>query len=295
MGGSLLSLTRTIETKGKKMTHAKILLIGCGKMGGALLSGWLDNGWPKTRVRIVEAHAPTRTAWAAKGVVAMAAPDEIPADFVPDAVLVAVKPQGLGEALPRVAARVAALCGETPPLVISIVAGKPVSAFASAFGPLTPVLRVMPNTPAAVGRGISGLFANAQVSAAQRALGDTLLAAVGQTVWLSDEEQMHAVTALSGSGPAYVFHLVEAMAAAGVALGLPPDVAMILAHATVVGSGELLRQSADDAATLRIAVTSPGGTTAAALAVLMDGKKGMLPLFAEALAAAANRSRELAG
>ncbi|WP_337996863.1 pyrroline-5-carboxylate reductase [Oleispirillum naphthae] len=275
------------------MTHAEILVIGCGKMGGALVSGWLATGWPKTAIRIVEAHAPTRDAWTAQGVAAAAEPADIPADFAPAAVLVAVKPQGLAAALPAVAARLAGL--PQKPLIVSIVAGKPIAAFEAAFGPGTPVLRVMPNTPAAVGRGISGLFANAAVSAAQKSLGETLLAAVGETVWLATEAQMHAVTALSGSGPAYVFHLVEAMAKGGEALGLSPEVAMKLARATVTGSGELLRRSPEDAATLRANVTSPGGTTAAALAVLMDARNGMPALLPQALAAAAKRSEELAG
>lgn len=277
------------------MTHPNLLLIGCGKMGGALLSGWLADGWPKASVCIVEAHAPTREAWIAQGLTAVADPLEIPGGFVPGAVLIAVKPQALDAALPPVVRRVAALCGAQSPLVVSIVAGKPIAAFEAAFGKTMPVLRVMPNTPAAVGRGISGLYANSVVTAAQKSLGETLMKAVGQVVWLDDEEQMHAVTALSGSGPAYVFHLVEAMAKGGVALGLSPEVAMTLARATVVGSGELLRQSAEDAATLRVNVTSPGGTTAAALEVLMHPGEGFPELLPRALAEAARRSRELAG
>lgn len=277
------------------MMHPNLLLIGCGKMGGALLSGWLADGWPKTSVCIVEAHTPTREAWAQQGLTAVADPLEIPADFVPAAVLIAVKPQGLDTALPAVACRVAALCGAKPPLVVSIVAGKPIAAFEAAFGQQAPVLRVMPNTPAAVGRGISGLYANPAVSAAQKTLGETLLGAVGQVVWLDTEEQIYAVTAVSGSGPAYVFHLVEAMAKGGVALGLSPEVAMTLARATVVGAGELMHQSAEDAATLRVNVTSPGGTTAAALEVLMHPGDGFPELLPRALAEAARRSRELAG
>lgn len=276
------------------MSHPKILVIGCGKMGGALLSGWLAGGLPKDRVCVVEAHEGTRAAWTAKGVAAVATVAETPQGFAPDAMLIAVKPQGLDAALPPVAARIAQICA-VKPLVVSIVAGKPIARFEAEFGPGTPVLRVMPNTPAAVGRGVSGLFANPAASADQRKLGESLLAAVSETVWLADEDQMHAVTALSGSGPAYVFHMVEAMAKAGEALGLAPELAMTLARATVVGSGELLRQSPETAATLRINVTSPGGTTAAALAVLMDEKTGMPPMLEKALAAAAQRSRELAG
>lgn len=275
------------------MTHSNLLLVGCGKMGGALLAGWLRDGWPKSAVCVVESHMPTREAWRAQGVAAVAEVAEVPAAFVPAAVLVAVKPQGLADALPAIAARLATL--PEKPLLISIVAGKPVAAFTAALGDAAPVLRVMPNTPAAVGRGISGLYANPHVSPAQKTLGETLMHAVGETVWIADEDAMHAVTALSGSGPAYVFHLVEAMARAGVALGLDAETATRLARATVSGSGELLRQSAESAETLRVNVTSPGGTTAAALAVLMSETRGFPPLLEAALEAAAARSRELAG
>lgn len=275
------------------MTTSNLLLLGCGKMGGALLHGWLAEGWPPSQVCVVEAFEETRETWIARGVIAVATPAEVPETFEPDAVLVAVKPQGLAAALPPLAARLAEL--EIPPLLVSIVAGKPVAAFEAAFGAAAAVLRVMPNTPAAVGRGISGLYANANVSDEQKELGEQLMAAVGETVWLADEDLMHAVTALSGSGPAYVFHLVEAMAKGGEALGLDAETAMRLARATVSGSGELMNQSPETAATLRVNVTSPGGTTAAALAVLMDADKGFPPLLTEALAAAARRSRELAG
>lgn len=275
------------------MSQSNLLLVGCGKMGGALLAGWLRDGWPKAAVCVVESHPPTREVWRAQGVAAVAEPADVPADFVPDAMLIAVKPQGLVAALPAIAARLAGL--PRMPLILSIVAGKPVSVFTAAFGETAPVLRVMPNTPAAVGRGISGLYANARVSAAQKSLGETLLRAVGETVWVADEDALHAVTALSGSGPAYVFHLVEAMARAGAALGLDAETAMRLARATVFGSGELLRQSPETAETLRVNVTSPGGTTAAALAVLMDERTGFPPLLEAALKAASDRSRELAG
>ncbi len=275
------------------MTHSNLLLVGCGKMGGALLSGWLRDGWPASAVCVVDSHPPTREAWRARGVNAVAEAAEVPERFAPDAVLIAVKPQGLADALPAVAARLAAL--PRTPLIVSIVAGKPVAAFTAAFGAETPVLRVMPNTPAAVGRGISGLYANPHVAPEQKALGETLMRAVGEAVWVDDEEALHAVTALSGSGPAYVFHLVEAMARAGRGLGLDAETAMRLARATVTGAGELLHQSPETAEALRVNVTSPGGTTAAALAVLMDETRGFPPLLDAALAAAARRSRELAG
>jgi pyrroline-5-carboxylate reductase len=203
------------------MGHANILVIGCGKMGGALVSGWIAGGWPKENVRIVEAHAETRAAWAAKGVAVHASAAEIPTDFAPGAVLIAVKPQGLADALPPVAARLANL--RRRPLIVSIVAGKPISAFEAAFGADIPVLRVMPNTPAAVGRGISGLYANSAATLEQRDLGETLMRAVGETVWLAAEDQMHAVTALSAA-VRLCFHNGRGDGGGGAALALPPIV-----------------------------------------------------------------------
>lgn len=278
------------------MDRTRIMVVGCGKMGGSLLSGWLDDGLPKEDVCVVEANPETRASWAGRGLAAVAEAAQAPGGFVPDAILIAVKPQSLAAALPPVVAAVKARCGARLPLVLTIVAGKPISAFEAAFGPGAPVLRVMPNTPAAVREGVSGAFANPAVSPGQRALGERLLAAVSRVVWLTSEDQIHAVTALSGSGPAYVFHLVEAMAEAGEALGLSPDVAMALARGTVVGSGALLKRSPETAAALRIAVTSPGGTTAAALGVLMaEGDAGLSAMMTRAMEAAARRSRELAG
>jgi pyrroline-5-carboxylate reductase len=179
-------------------------------------------------------------------------------------------------------------------LFLSIAAGKTLGWFEARLGAATPIVRAMPNTPAAVGRGITALVANA-AGAAALPLAEALAAAVGETVRHDDEAQMDAVTAVSGSGPAYVFHLIEALAAAGVAEGLPPDLAMRLARATVCGAGELAFRSPDSAETLRVAVTSPGGTTAAALALLMDAETGLPPLMRRAVAAAAARSRALAG
>jgi len=210
-----------------------------------------------------------------------------PATLAPATVaVIAVKPQMMAQAAPQLVA----LAGQGT-VFLSIAAGTPIAAFEAMFGVATPIIRAMPNTPAAVGRGISALIGNAATTEAQIAMAEALLGAVGQTVRLSSEEQMHAVTGLSGSGPAYVFHMIEAMAEAGAAAGLPPDLAMQLARATVAGAGALADASPESAEQLRINVTSPGGTTAAGLAVLMPGLSG---LMSGTIAAAARRSRELA-
>lgn len=258
-----------------------LVLLGCGKMGSALLAGWLAAGVPAKAIWVVE---PAPSGWLRGAGVQLNT--VLPAD--PAVVLVAVKPQMMAEALPGMAA-----LGGGGTLFVSIAAGTRIAAFEALLGPMTPVVRTMPNTPAMVGRGITALVGNARATAAHLALARGLMAAVGQVVDLDDEGQIDAVTALSGSGPAYVFHLIEAMAAAGVAQGLPPDLAMQLARATVTGAGELAHRSEDPAAQLRINVTSPGGTTAAALSVLMDEATGLPPLMQRAIAAATERGREL--
>jgi len=268
-------------------------LLGGGKMGSALAEGWLAAGLPAATLTVVEPAPDRRDAWAARGAATcggideLAAPDR-PAD-VPRALVLAVKPQQIGAVL-------AALNGRVPPAtaVVSIAAGVPIASFARALGAERPIVRAMPNTPAAVGRGISALVANAAADADTRALATSLMTAVGETVWLEDEGQMHAVTALSGGGPAYVFWLIETMAAAGVAQGLDAEVAARLALATVAGAGELARRGDEPPDELRRNVTSPGGTTAEALAVLM-ADDGLAPLVDRALRAAATRSRVLAG
>lgn len=199
--------------------------------------------------------------------------------------LLAVKPQMMGAALPALQA-----LGNGATLFVSIAAGTTIAAFEAALGDRTPIVRTMPNTPAMVNRGITALCRNSHVSDGDMELAVALMAAVGETVLLEGEHQIDAVTAVSGSGPAYVFHLIEAMAAAGEAEGLSPEVAMKLARATVSGAGELAHRSGESAAQLRINVTSPGGTTAAALAVLMPELPG---LMARAVKAAADRGREL--
>lgn len=261
-----------------------LVLLGCGRMGSALLAGWLDRGLAPGSVWVIE---PQPSDWLA-GLAGQGLHLNAPLPAAPAVMLVAVKPQMMGAALPALAA-----LGGGATLLISIAAGTTIAAFEAAFGPATPIVRAMPNTPAAVGRGITAIVGNASATADHLALAETLLSAVGQVVRLPGEHLMDAVTAVSGSGPAYVFHLIEALAAAGAAEGLPPDLAMQLARATVIGAGELAHRSPDSAERLRINVTSPGGTTAAALAVLMDPDTGLPALMRRAVRAAADRGREL--
>lgn len=265
---------------------ASLLLVGCGKMGGAMLDGWLKAG-TVARVVVVEPHG-LPDGLAHPAVTLAGGPDDLPAGFVPDVVVLAVKPQ----AMDGVAPGYARLAGPDT-VFLSIAAGKTIEYFHRHLGASAAIVRAMPNTPAAVGRGITVCTPNPAVTAAQRDLCEALLRSVGEVAWAESESQMDAVTAVSGSGPAYVFLLVEALAAAGEAAGLPAELAQRLARATVSGSGELLRQSPATAAQLREAVTSPGGTTRAALDVLM-APDGMTELMTRAVAAATRRSRELA-
>jgi pyrroline-5-carboxylate reductase len=258
-----------------------LVLLGCGKMGSALLRGWLSGGVPESAVHVIE---PNPSDWLRGTGVAVNGPlPEAPA-----VALVAVKPQMMGEALP---AMVSLGGGRT--LILSIAAGTSLKAFEAAFGAGTPVVRAMPNTPAAIGRGISAIIGNAQATEAQMALAEALLSAVGEVVRLESEGQMDAVTAVSGSGPAYVFHLIEAMAAAGEAEGLAPELALQLARATVAGAGALALETGEDPGKLRRDVTSPNGTTQAGLGVLMDETAGLPPLIRRTVRAAAARSEEL--
>lgn len=258
-----------------------LVLLGCGKMGSALLQGWLASGLAPGSVHVVD---PAPSDWVrAQGVQVNAALPQAPA-----VVLVAVKPQMMGAALPQLRS-----FGGGGTLFVSVAAGTRIAAYEAVLGTDTPIVRTMPNTPAAVGRGITALCGNAHAGPEHLAIAEGLMAAVGQVVRLQGEHQMDAVTAVSGSGPAYVFHLIEALAAAGAAQGLPADMAMQLARATVCGAGELAHQAPESAAQLRINVTSPGGTTAAALAVLMDPDTGFPALLARAVQAAADRGREL--
>lgn len=268
---------------------SSLLLVGAGKMGSAMLDGWLKLGLDPKRVACVDPglSGEPREALAEKGVSVLASA----ADLTPPPVLVlAIKPQMLDAA----AADLAGVAGPGT-LVISVLAGKTIADLKARLPGAGAIVRAMPNTPAAVGRGITAAVSGATVTAAQRATSDALLKAIGRVEWLEDEGLIDGVTALSGSGPAYVFHLVEAMAEAGAAAGLPADLAMRLARATVEGAGELLYRTPLDPATLRQNVTSPGGTTAAALQVLMDRERGLPPLMLEAIAAAKRRAGELSG
>jgi pyrroline-5-carboxylate reductase len=261
-----------------------VLLAGAGKMGGALLTGWLAQGLEPTRVGVIEPHlSDDIRALAAKGVKLNPASGGIGPVA---ALVVAVKPQMFPEAGPQLKPFVG-----PDTLVVSIMAGTTVAALRGACGGA--VVRAMPNTPAAIGRGITVAVAAQGVDARQRATADALLRATGAVEWVDDETLMDAVTAVSGSGPAYIFLLAEELARAGVAVGLSPALATKLARETVSGSGELLHRSDLDAATLRQNVTSPGGTTAAALGVLM-GENGLKELMTRAVAAATARSKELA-
>ena len=269
---------------------APLVLIGCGKMGGALLEGWLAAGVPGAAVHVVEPHvSDALQAMASEhGVSVSGNVDAI--GVTPRAVLLAVKPQMMGDVLPTVAAAF----GEAP-LYLSIAAGTSIETFAQALGASSRIVRVMPNTPVAVAKGASALFANGHATPDDRKLADGLMAATGIAVWIDAEDQMDAVTGVSGSGPAYVFHMIEALAAAGEAEGLAPELAMQLARQTVIGAAALADASGEKAETLRVNVTSPGGTTAAALAILMDNESGFSPLMVRGVNAAAQRSRELKG
>lgn len=272
------------------LQDARVLLVGCGRMGGALLHGWFDRGLAPANAWVVEPAVSTLKWAVEKGATCVAEREKLPAGAVPDLIVMAVKPQAMAAVAPGYADMVRAGAA-----VLSIAAGTRIAYFAGIYGAQAPILRAMPNTPAAIGQGMSVLVANAAADAGQRGLAESLLAAVGEVAWVADEALMDAVTAVSGSGPAYVFLLIEALAAAGVAVGLDAALAQQLARATVTGAGALAAQSPDPASTLRENVTSPGGTTAAALEILMRDRGGLGELMRDAVTAAARRSRELAG
>lgn len=262
-----------------------ILLAGAGKMGGAMLTGWLNAGVALSRIAVIEPHLSDDLRKLA-GLDLRINPTTDEAGPLA-ALVLAVKPQSFADAAPL-------LKPFTTPstLVVSIMAGTTIGKISAGCGGA--VVRAMPNTPAAIGRGMTVAAPAPTVSATQRAFADALLRSTGEVEWVDEEALMDAVTAVSGSGPAYVFLLAEELAAAGIAAGLPAALATKIARATVAGSGELLHQSDLDAAILRKNVTSPGGTTAAALDVLM-GEQGMKDLMTRAIAAATRRSKELAG
>jgi pyrroline-5-carboxylate reductase len=265
-----------------------LVLIGAGKMGGAMLEGWLKAGADARRIVVFDPGPPDE-------VKALLSRHGIrhnpPVDSVRDAevVLVAVKPQVMDEVLRPLSGLAAAR-----PLVLSVVAGKTIAKLATHFGTDAAIIRTMPNTPAAIGQGITAMVGNKAVSPAQMGLAEQLLSTIGEVAQVDDEAQIDWVTGVSGSGPAYVFWFTECLTAAGIKLGLAPALAEKLARATVAGSGALMQQTGIDASTLRQNVTSPKGTTYEALRVLM-ADDGLKPLVEKAVAAASRRSKELAG
>jgi pyrroline-5-carboxylate reductase len=259
-----------------------LVLLGCGKMGSAMLEGWLSRGLPPTSVWVVD---PAPSDWLQGAGVHL----NVDLPLAPAIVLVAVKPQMMADALPTLQQM-----GNGETLFVSVAAGTPISFFEDTLGAQTPVVRAMPNTPAAIARGITAIVANAHAGAVGLDEAEVLLDAVGEVVRLDEEGQIDAVTGVSGSGPAYVFHMIETLAAAGVDQGLPAEMAMQLAKATVAGAGALAMDAEEDPSQLRVNVTSPNGTTQAALEVLMNETDGFPALMRRAVAAAADRSRELA-
>ena len=269
------------------MIAGTLVLLGAGKMGGALLEGWLRSGVDPARIVALDPAPPEEVA----GLIArhrVRHNPDLGAIGAAEVVVIAVKPQIMDEVLPGVVR-----LSSSRPLVLSVVAGKMIASLERHFGADAAIIRTIPNTPAAVGRGITTMAANPHVSAAQLKLARALLSAVGEVIEVDDESLIDAATAVAGSGPAYVFYLTECLARAGAMAGLPHDVATQLARATVAGAGELMRVTGLPAEQLRRNVTSPTGTTHAALEILMR-RNGLEPLMTEAVAAATRRARELA-
>jgi pyrroline-5-carboxylate reductase len=266
-------------------TIPPILLVGCGRMGGAMLSGWREQGLAPS---VAVDPAPAAAAFAGPDMTVVADPGAIPDGFVPAAVVLAVKPQNAAATLPSYAR----FAPNT--VFLSIMAGRTIAGIGALLGNTAAIVRAMPNTPAAVRQGVTVGCPSPLVSTPQKSLCDRLLQAIGKVAWVDDEALLDPVTAVSGSGPAYVFLLAELLEQAAIEQGIPPDLARLLARQTVSGSGALLAASTEDAAALRVAVTSPGGTTAEALAVLMNPDAWPVAM-SQAIAAATRRSRELAG
>lgn len=266
---------------------SSLILVGAGKMGGSMLEGWLKVGMKPGGVTVLDPKpSEEMTRFCQTKGIALNPANRAAADVL----VLAIKPQMLDEAAPSLNR-----CIGPQTLIISILAGKTIDDLRSRLPAASAIVRAMPNLPASIGRGATGAAVNEKVSETQRLMADALLGSNGIVEWLPSEDLIDAVTAVSGSGPAYVFHLVECLAEAGTAAGLPPDLAQRLARATVTGAGELLFQSDLPPATLRQNVTSPGGTTAAALEVLMREPDGLKALMCEAVAAAKRRAEELAG
>lgn len=267
-----------------------LVLVGAGKMGGAMLQGWLSKGLAEGAVHVIDPGltGSQQEELRSQGVMVHSAPEDVP---TPGLLMLAIKPQLMEKVLPGLAG-FASRTDASGMIVLSVAAGITIATLTKTFGNEALVIRSMPNTPALIGRGVTGLYPSRDMTQQQQSFIAELLGAIGKVVWVDNEDDIDVVTALSGSGPAYVFHLVEAMAQAGKALGLSEDVAMILARETVSGSGELLNQSLDAAETLRVNVTSPNGTTAAGLNVLM-APDGLQPLIKKTVQAAHQRAIEL--
>lgn len=271
----------------KKKMSSSLLLVGSGKMGQAMLGGWIDTFVEPSDITVIDPNAENLAVAKAFGCIGYNSPVKIENSFRPDVIVLAVKPQMMADVLPnfrRLAADGA--------LIISIAAGTGIAQFETVFGATAPIIRAMPNTPAAVRQGMIVCCQNGHASPKQISICDSLMTAIGTVAWIEDEQLMDAVTGLSGSGPAYVFYMIEAMTAAGVRAGLPKDLAEILAEVTVAGAGKLAISSEETASKLRENVTSPNGTTAAGLAVLM-AENGLGPLIDQTVEAATKRSREL--
>jgi pyrroline-5-carboxylate reductase len=266
--------------------NTQVLLIGFGNMGQALVRGWLARGHDARSIRVVDPVAAAREAAAGLGLAAIERIGPV-AGRKPEVVVLAVKPDQVGAVLTDCRA-----FGEAGAVFLSIAAGKTIARLAAGLGAHAPIVRAMPNTPAAIGKGMTALVASPTVTRAQRVLCGELLAAVGAIAWLDDERAMDAVTAVSGSGPAYVFLLIECLERAAIEAGLGPELARQLSLATVAGAGAYAEAAGEPPAELRRRVTSPGGTTQAALAVL-GSEHGLAELVARAVRAAAARSREL--
>lgn len=269
------------------MNDASLTFIGGGNMAASLVGGLIADGWDPARIRVADPDPGRRERMAARHQVATT-PDNQVAVSDADVVVLAVKPQVMAAVAQGVAAGIA----QQQPLVISIAAGIRESTLRDWLGADTAIVRAMPNTPALVQSGATALYANTAVSDGQRSLAESILRAVGLVIWVEDEALMDAVTALSGSGPAYFFFFMEALQAAGEELGLPAGTARLLALQTAFGAARMALESSDDAATLRHHVTSPGGTTERAIGILQDG--GLAELISGAVKGAAERSRELA-
>lgn len=270
------------------MTKPHIILLGCGNMGGAMLEGWRKIN-SACAIDIIDHHVKSEHENESNITFHTEVPNTINFKSKNTVLLIAVKPQILSEACLPVKHL---LHNDT--LILSIAAGKSISNLETVFGQKQPIIRAMPNTPAAIGQGITAAIANEHVNTNQKQTAEELLSAIGKWLWIDEEEHMDAVTALSGSGPAYLFHMIEALTEAGKSIGLDNTTAETLARQTIIGSAALADHKPETSAeTLRQNVTSPGGTTEAALKVLMNDQKGLTNLLTETLKSAANKSREL--